>query len=384
MVRVQRKQIEEIRLALKKKYRKLFLQSGEAKLFRACMDDYLCTRTDRSVRIAARIIAFLAGLLFTRLIVKGKEHLRGIDQTTGHSVYLFSPSHKSNLDSYLVGLVLLKYRNVELPFFVATQMLKYWPIKSYLRKIGGYYIRQGQFHPLYLRMFKDFLTELLKGGVNQTIFLEGHLSRTGFFEPINTGLVKFLVEAHLRVPEVSLKIVPVSIVFDFVPEDTFMSQTLKRDFRLPSPIRSIFQSLGKIRKYGAMTLEFGMPMDFSSFYPQTYGTDAGSVKIKKTAREIGEAVMQAIRRLPRLTPAMVVAKMVAEADTDFLAHNRVESRLRSHIADISGEQIRFTMKKLQARGVIRKTKGGYRITGRNAHLVAYYRNMYEDNAAAGA
>jgi repressor of nif and glnA expression len=81
---------------------------------------------------------------------------------------------------------------------------------------------------------------------------------------------------------------------------------------------------------------------------------------------------------------MVVAKMVAEADTDFLAHNRVESHLRSHIADISGEQIRFTMKNLQARGVIRKTKGGYRITGRNAHLVAYYRNMYKDNAAAGA
>lgn len=384
MVRVQRKQIEQIRLVLRKKYRKLFLQSGEAKLFRTCMDNYICTRTERSVRIAARIIAFLSRLLFTRMIVKGKEHLRGIDQTSGQNAYLFSPSHKSNLDSYLVGLVLFQFRKVDLPFVVATQLLKYWPIKSYLRKIGGYFICQGQFHPLYLGMLKDFLTELLKGGVNQTTFLEGHLSRSGFFEPINTGLVKFLVEAHLRVPDVTLKIVPVSIVFDFVPEDTFMSQTLKRNFRPPSPIRSIFQTLGKIKKYGTVTLEFGKPMDFSSFYPQTYRTDPGSVKIKKTAREIGETVMQAIRSLPRLTPAMVVAKMMAEADSDFLAHDLVEARLRSHIADISGEQIRFTMKKLQARGVIRKTKGGYRITGHNAHLVAYYYNMYQDNAAAGA
>jgi glycerol-3-phosphate O-acyltransferase len=384
MVRVQRKQIEKIRLALRHKYRHPFLRRNQASLFRNSMDDFICTRTERSVRIAARIITFLSRLLFTRVIVKGKEHLQDIDQSSGQTVYLFSPSHKSNLDSYLVGLALLEYRNVEFPFFVATQLLKYWPIKSYLRKIGGYFICQGQFHPLYLQMLKDFITELLKVGVNQTFFLEGHLSRTGFFEPINTGLVKFLVEAHLRVPDIALRIVPVSIVFDFVPEDTFMSQTLKRDFRRPSPILSIFQTLGKIRKYGDVTLEFGKPIDCSSFYPPAYQTDPGSVKIKKTAREIGEAVMQAIRVLPRLTPAMVVAKLMLDSDSDFLAHERVESRLRSHFPDISGEQIRYTMKKLQARKVIHKEIDGYRITGCNAHLVAYYRNMYQDNAASGA
>jgi glycerol-3-phosphate O-acyltransferase len=147
----------------------------------------------------------------------GMERLR---QAAARGPILFLPSHRSHVDYLLLSCIVSEH-GVAPPCIAAGANLSFWPIGGIFRRSGAFFIRRTFWNnPLYTTCLVEYLRKILAEGWNVEFFIEGTRSRTGKVLMPRMGLLKWIAEAALEGRVRNVQVVPVSIGYEKVVEES--------------------------------------------------------------------------------------------------------------------------------------------------------------------
>jgi glycerol-3-phosphate O-acyltransferase len=176
----------------------------------------------------------------------------------------FAATHKSHIDGFLVVTLFHDFDLPPLHFFGGINM-KLPGIGAVLKKAGTIYIRRSfQDNAVYKVVFRNYIDYLGEKRFPLMWALEGTRSRTGKLMPPRYGMINYVVSAYVHDNSPDLVIVPISIVYDHVPEigdyDAIQAGATKRPESF-SWFMQYFRSLQ--RPHGSIHVRFGKGVQLS-------------------------------------------------------------------------------------------------------------------------
>ena len=181
--------------------------------------------TFRFIEVMYVVLTWLFKRIFEDLVVD-KNQIQSLRETLKTKSVIFVSCHRSHLD-YLVVPEVLFLEDIVTPHIAAGVNLSFWPVGSFLRMGGAFFIRRTfRGEPLYALCLQKYIEWLIKNRVNIKFFIEGTRSRTGKMLPPAYGLLKMVLQPFEDKQVEDIALVPVSISYDEVLEEGAYSREL--------------------------------------------------------------------------------------------------------------------------------------------------------------
>lgn len=228
------------------------------------------------------------------------EQVERLRETMGATPVIFLWSHRSNLDTPVLNVVLHE-ANLPLPHLFAGINMSFGPMGPILRRCGTIFIRRSfggdELYKFVLREFVGYLTEKR---FNLSWSIEGTRSRTGKMLPPKLGLLGYTAEAYLdgRTDDISLQ--PVSIGFDQlheIGEYAAYARGGRKAAEGMSWLLGFIKAQGE-RNFGKIYVRFPEPVSMRTMLgppggETTTDLDARRLALQKTAFEVAWRVNEA-------------------------------------------------------------------------------------------
>ncbi len=179
---------------------------------------------------------------------------------------VFLMNHRSNVDYLLVAYLVSRHAAIS---YAVGEWAKVWPLDTFIRRLGGYFVRRDSQDPLYRKVLERYVQMAAMAGVAQGVFPEGRLTRDGRLQPPKLGLLHYLLKAFDPEGERDLVFIPVGINYDRVFEDRTHSG-------LEGPASFSWQGMvqvagwllrlgghllrGRTNRFGYAAVNFGVPV----------------------------------------------------------------------------------------------------------------------------
>ncbi|MEN3264127.1 glycerol-3-phosphate 1-O-acyltransferase [Pseudonocardia sp.] len=217
----------------------------------------------------------------------GLEKLRECNRR--HAL-VFLPSHRSYADPLLLADVLAEHdfpRN----HVLGGDNLRFWPVGPLARRAGVVFIRRSfGDDEIYKLAVREYFAFLLAKRFNLEWYMEGGRSRTGKLRPPRYGLLAYVVDAVKASPDRDVQLVPVSIVYDQLPEVGEMAAQDRGTPKTPESFRWLVgYARSQGRPLGRAHVTFGEPLALDRWL-------AEDDSVPKVAFEV-------CHRINRVTPA---------------------------------------------------------------------------------
>ena len=248
-------------------------------------------------RFARDVWAQLARFMWGRAyeLDVDESELEKIRELGRRQALVFLPSHKSNLDSFVMTSTL--YEHGYPPNHVmGGNNMAFWPMGALGRRVGVVFIRRSfGGDEVYKLALRRYLAYLASKRLNLEWYIEGGRSRTGKLLPPRMGLLNYLARGveEMDVPEVYL--VPVSIVYERLHEVMQMTAESRGAKKQPEGLKWMLGYIHAQRgRLGRIQVHFAEPVPLRSAL-EAAAEDEPSVALSKVAFEV-------CTRINRATP----------------------------------------------------------------------------------
>lgn len=177
----------------------------------------------------------------------------------------FVLTHKSYID-LIVLMVVLARNGLPLPFLFAGINLDMWGVGKIVRKNGVLFIRRSfKDNAIYKATLRHFISYLLQEQSHFMWAIEGTRSRTGKLVWPQMGILKYIAEAEEK-SNVKVKYLPVSIVYDLIPDVEDMTSEVLGKAKKPETVKWMIGYLKKMtsQNLGRISLRIGEPLDLKA------------------------------------------------------------------------------------------------------------------------
>jgi glycerol-3-phosphate O-acyltransferase len=270
---------------------------------------------------------------------------------------VYASNHRSHMD-YLVELLVLDDAGLKPPIIAAGINLFGGPLGLIHRHVtGALPIRRNTKDPAYHITLKAYVAELLR---TQDFFFypEGGRSYSGDLKSPKTGLIT----ACLQAAQPNLVIVPVAIAYDLVLEDHVLArQKIKKRQRAFS--REVAEMVRYAVGYRSRAyVTFGEPISVDGYNPES----------RTSVLELGHLLMARVGRQMKVLPTALFAAAMRPSSSDADLSDRISvmlEHLRGAGANLgvasAAEAIALAAEPLEARGIIARDDGRYRVRDRS-------------------
>ena len=349
-------------------------------------------RCRREMAATHGVMATAAWRRFGRLLLRacavdvdraGIERVRELGRR--HPLVLL-PSHRSYLDPVVMRTVLQEH-GLPPTHVLGGINAAFWPVGPIARRSGHVFIRRTtRDDPVYRRVLREYMADLLREGHHLEWYVEGGRTRTGKLRPPRFGLLAYLLEA-VRRGAADPVVVPVSIVYEHLPEMAAMAAEDQGESRGRD---SLGWLIGYARAQGrtrsTVHVRFGEPLHVREWMRTAHA--GGDRPVERLAFE----VCHRINAATPITPTSLVTLALLGLEDRALTLTEVRSILgpildyvrRRELPATGGdlldrpEGVRATLDSLCARGVLTCYAGGAEpvwTIGPNRHLeAAFHRN----------
>lgn len=210
-------------------------------------------------------------------------------------------NHRSNFDYVLVTYLAAKQSALS---YAVGEWARVWPMSSFIRATGAYFIRRRTPTPLYRRVLSSYVQRATEAGVSQAVFPEGGLSRNGVVGSPKLGILSYVVDGWRDGKGRDVVFVPVSLNYDRVVEDRVLiaaGRTGKQRFRgsigegIQFATRYAFRRMrGKVGRFGVAAVTFGRPMSIA---------EMAATAPDDLVQALGETLLERIRAVTPVTTA---------------------------------------------------------------------------------
>ncbi len=292
---------------------------------------------------------------------------KALDASASGRRLVYASNHRSHMD-YLVELLVLDDAGLKPPIIAAGINLFGGPLGLIHRHVtGALPIRRNTKDPAYHITLKAYVAELLRA---QDFFFypEGGRSYSGEMKSPKTGLLT----ACLQAGEPTLAIVPVAIAYDLVLEDRVLArQKIKKRQRAFS--REVAEMVRYAVGYRSRAfVTFGDPI----------AVDGCHADSRTSVLELGHLVMERVGRQMKVLPTALVAAAMRPSNPKAEFTDRITAML-DHLratganlsVDSAAEAIAHAAEPLEARGIIVREGGRFRVRDRS--VLRYYARTIE-------
>lgn len=340
---------------------------------------------------------------WARRLYSGAYQLR-VDQTslacvrelgTRHPL-VFLPSHRSNLDPYVMASLLYENGMAQNHTLGGINMA-FWPIGPLGRRVGVVFIRRSfRDNEVYRFTLRRYLGFLVSKRFNLEWYIEGGRSRTGKLLPPRLGLLTYLADAVEESSLDDLYAVPTAIVYDLLHEAKGMTTEskghAKRGEGLAWLLRYAWMQRGDL---GSVHVKFGEPVNLGKML-RNLSADDGSADnaTRRLARsKIGFEICVRINRATLVTAPAVLLFALLGADDRALTLQEVDKVTSPVLAYVlargipladdardlaSINSVEQTLEHLVRHDLVESYAGGidrvYRVGPNQEMVAAFYRN----------
>lgn len=190
--------------------------------------------------------------------------VRGLDRVVEcikqHPVVLV-PCHRSHFD-YMVLSYIFREHFLSPPHIAAGINLSFWPVSSLLRGSGAFFIRRSfEDNEVYKLVFHRYLTTMIRQGYTLEFFIEGGRSRTGKILTPKLGMLSGIVRAFLQGVRTDLYLVPVSIHYGRIAEESAYDAELSGQKKQKESFGALLKARSVLKqRHGTVYVSFAEPM----------------------------------------------------------------------------------------------------------------------------
>lgn len=160
---------------------------------------------------------YILSRAYDKTIDVDPRQIRALTKLKRHHPVAFVMTHKTYIDMMVLGLVLLRH-GLPLPYTFAGINMAFPGLGQFGRQAGVIFIRRSfKDNLIYKATLRHFIASVVKQQGHFMWALEGTRSRTGKLVWPKMGILKYIREAELHA-NVPVKYVPVSIVYDLIPD----------------------------------------------------------------------------------------------------------------------------------------------------------------------
>gem|GEM_PF-112081 len=147
-----------------------------------------------------------------------REQIARLRELSSRHPLMFLPSHRSNLDPYVMFSV--TYENgLPLNHVLGGINMMFWPLGAMSKRIGVVGIRRTfRDNPVYRFALSQYLGFMVAKRFNLEWYLEGGRSRTGKLLPPKLGLLNYLADTVEARQLEDVLLIPTAIVYDMLHE----------------------------------------------------------------------------------------------------------------------------------------------------------------------
>jgi putative phosphoserine phosphatase / 1-acylglycerol-3-phosphate O-acyltransferase len=339
---------------------------------------------------------FLLSQGYDKSIDINPEEIRELAKLMRKNSVAFVLTHKSYIDLMVLSLVLARH-GLPIPYLFAGINLDFFGFGQLMRKNGLIFIRRSfKDNPIYKATLRHFITYLLDKQSHFMWALEGTRSRTGKLVWPQMGILKYIMEANQDARN-KVKYVPVSIVFDLIPDVAEMTEEGRGKKKKPEDFKWMIQYIRKMSKnnLGKISLRVGTPTDLG----QSTDFEIPNVEIDPAEKILDESsvsklAFDLVHKINHVTPITTVSLVCLSLLSKFALTKRgVESNvanlmslIESHKLDVLvdrghpiGETVQDALNMLTENGILLRhgdTLHSKYIINREKYMQAtYYANM---------
>jgi glycerol-3-phosphate O-acyltransferase len=303
---------------------------------------------------------------------------------------VFLPTHKSNLDGYVMASLLYE-QGFPPNHTLGGINMAFWPLGPLGRRVGVIWIRRTiRDNPVYRWVLRQYLGYLVGKRFNLEWYIEGGRTRTGKLLPPKMGLLRYLVDAIQDSGVDDVQIVPVSVVYDQLEEVAEMTAESRGAVKHSEGLRWLIDyARRQNRPSGRVQVNFGEPVGISGALEAAGAADDPRLALSKLAFEVCTRINRVtpVTRTGMVTLAMLGVdgrSLTAEEVRDVLEPLRRYAEARalpgareiSDLATVAGTE--RALATLIEHGVVHRFDKGpepvYAIGPDNELVAAFYRN----------
>ncbi|MEM8889158.1 MAG: 1-acyl-sn-glycerol-3-phosphate acyltransferase, partial [Bacteroidota bacterium] len=173
-----------------------------------------------------------------------------------HSI-AFVMTHKTYLDMFVLAVVLGRH-GIPLPYTFAGINMDFMGLGQMARQNGVIFIRRSfKNDKIYKASLRHFIASLVKKASHFMWAIEGTRSRTGKLVWPKVGILKYIREAE-EMSDHEVKYVPVSIVYDLIPDVEEMTYEGLGKKKSPESLKWFINYIRKLDdNFGKISIRFG-------------------------------------------------------------------------------------------------------------------------------
>lgn len=257
-----------------------------------------------------------------------EDGLERIRNAARESRLVFIPSHKSHID-YLIISYLFFRRGLIPPHIVAGDNLNFPPVGALLRRSGAFFIRrQFKGDELYNLVVRAYIAKILEEGHNIEFFIEGGRSRTGKLLPPRFGILRMILDAHLRNPSITLKLVPVSVSYERVIEAGAHQAELMGAKKKQENLGALLRSTQVLTsRYGRLYVSFGECIDVGAQLERQLAQDSSEEALQRFTQSTGRELISAISAAGIVTPSALLGLSLLTHLSRGVGHDRLSATM---------------------------------------------------------
>jgi glycerol-3-phosphate O-acyltransferase len=355
----------------------------------SCLKEMAATPTPEGLDMAAALGRFMYTRGFDEQLDFLEDDLERIHALLDERPVAFVFTHKSHVDGFLLYTF---FHDMNLPpvhTFGGINM-GFFGLGAMLRKAGAIFIRRtfGE-DQVYKAVFKNYIDYLGEKRFPLMWSLEGTRSRTGKLMPPRFGLINYVISSYLREDDSDLIIMPISIVYDQIPEVFDYDDLQAGGNKRPESAFWFLQYLKSLKNpHGKIHIRFGKGLAVSDYLNSSSDESID----RRHMQKLGFDLAVDVHNVTPITVNSLICYVMLEQGHRAISFSQLThelDRLLRFIAvynfpmtdlaeNITEDVLHKALDQLSATGVIDVTEEGidvlYMIPHGGARIAAYYRN----------
>ncbi|GJM36221.1 MAG: hypothetical protein DHS20C18_52220 [Saprospiraceae bacterium] len=243
----------------------------------------------------------------------------------------FVMTHKTYLDMFVLAVTLGRH-GIPFPYTFAGINMDFMGFGQLARQNGVIFIRRSFKEDLvYKAVLRHFIASLVNEGSHFMWAIEGTRSRTGKLVWPKVGILKYISEAEQDSMQ-EVKYVPVSIVYDLIPDVAEMTREGRGNTKNPESLKWFLNYVRKMGdNFGKISIRFGSPVEINAENSVEIITEGKNTTA--LSGELSRFSLELVHRINQITPVTTTSLICISLLSKFSLNKRA---IENDVVDLMG------------------------------------------------
>lgn len=230
----------------------------------SCLKELMTVHQPLANIFGLQVAQYILSRAYKKTIDVNPLEIKALTKLARRHPIAFVMTHKTYLDMFVLAVVLGRH-GIPFPYTFAGINMDFMGFGQLARQNGVIFIRRSFKEDLiYKAALRHFIASIVKHRGHFMWAIEGTRSRTGKLVWPKVGILKYIHEAEEQAG-LEVKYVPVSIVYDLIPDVKEMTLEGRGKVKSPESLQWFLSYVKKMEgNFGKISIRFGSPVQINA------------------------------------------------------------------------------------------------------------------------